>query len=271
MNETAVPVEDQKTSAVVQIEEPPVDTSQGVEVDLDQKESSEKVVKTSEDTEKLEARVRAMETSHRAIARVNEKLQRENEQLKQQQPVAHQPPPLTDELDKKLFSNDPVQVKEALKEFTKQATQQALEQERIQQQAATSLQRRHNILEKSKQEVIQKYPELDPEHGDNESTVARSFSQAFSELLSEDPEFQYNPYGPKLAVERMERSLKSQANGAPAPRKSQGLPSSRPGIRPSNTVILTKEEKELCDRSNLDYAVYARTRKTLEAQGGIEA
>ena len=127
--------------------------------------------------------------------------------------------------------------------------------------------------------VTSVYPELHEQTGDPTSEI----SQSFTRIMNQNPDLLSNPRGPELTMHAMEQEMvakgqtprswqaSAKSNGAPASRASMtSLTPSRQSL-PSNKVVLTREQKDFCDRQGLKYEDFARIARTLESTGGVEA
>ena len=157
----------------------------------------------------------------------------------------------------------------------KVATEQAerLYQERTvlaQRQAALQIQ--EQTLDSSKSLVVQKYPDLDPETGDADSDISRAYVQ----MLNQDPALLSNPYGPEIAMYRMEQALQASQRGEQTAETTRQQRVGQTQLAPSRTapgngkVVLDREQKEFIDYHNIDPKVYAQIQQSLAQSGGVE-
>ena len=150
----------------------------------------------------------------------------------------------------------------------------ALYQQRLQlEQQQSQIQAMEQTLDQSRQLVSQRYPDLDVENGDPDSDISRTFNA----ILNQDPGLLRNPYGPEIAMHRMEEAIRAQqsteqnAETARQQRVGQGgLPVSR-GAGVGGKVTLDKEQKEFIDYHGIDPKVYAQMQQSLAQHGGVEA
>ena len=154
---------------------------------------------------------------------------------------------------------------------------QQREQQTLIEQDAMS---RKQLLESSISKVTTIYPELAEQTGDPTSEVSKTFTR----LMNQNPDLLSNPRGPEVVMYEMEREMigtgqtprswqaaTKLANGAPANRVAvTTLAPSRQAL-PSNKVVLTREQKDFCDRQGIKYEDYAKVSRTLESTGGVEA
>ena len=130
-------------------------------------------------------------------------------------------------------------------------------------------------LESSKQKVRERYPQIEDENSEE--------SHIYMEVLNESPHLLQNPYGPELAMHRMEEKLRAQGRITPQVKEvvdkelsrrarvgAGALPQGRSGAK-TNTYTLTQDQKAYCDHNGISYEVYARTAKQLETGEGLEA
>ena len=133
------------------------------------------------------------------------------------------------------------------------------DQERV---AKEQLQSAHMIREKAMATVLESHPEIEDEDSD--------FTRVYTQVLNEDPSLRSNPLGPELAMSRAERRMKTgdrikvennmESNTERIARvKSTYPPQGRP---PSGEgrIILTSEEKKICDEKGIKYADYTKMR-----------
>ena len=157
----------------------------------------------------------------------------------------------------------------------KVATEQAerLYQERtVLAQRQAALQAQEHTLETSKALVTQRYPDLDPETGDANSDISR----AYVTILNQDQALLSNPYGPEIAMYRMEQALQQQTTGVRSAETMRQQRLGQTGLAPSRSapdngkVVLTHEQKEFIDYHGIDPKVYAKIQQSLAQQGGVE-
>lgn len=241
-----------------------------IEIDLEKKpKAQEPKYVTLEDLQKLQDNVnKAIESSRHYT---NRKL----EDLYKSKPVIVAPKPAAqdkDNLDELLEQGNwrtPVET------VAEKAVEKALAKQRDEEALKAQEAKRLDTLERSKASVTAKYPDIE----DQKSEVA----QRYMKILNEHPEYLSNEFGPVLAMRDMEDNLRQEGrldeftkkkvaeeverrtrtNASSIP-KSSGTPSS------SGKVVLTKEDRELCDRMGIRYEDYARNRKVSETQS-VEA
>lgn len=212
----------------------------------------------------LQSELQSIKNRLSASQRINERMQRELDAMKAQ-PAAPAFEP-KDELEKMLFSNDPAKVREAIRLQANQEARAILQAERQQVALQAEQHQRQQTLSDAQQNVIKKYPDLHPDSGNPDSAISR----AYAEVLSQDPYLLTNPYGPLVAMQRMEERLTETAKATGNIRRATGsLPPSRPTAA-TGTITLSRDQKAFCDRHGLDYAVYAKNLNTLATQGGVE-
>lgn len=243
MVETDAPGDDGNAPA----KEVSLDTKAPVTPDLDQVTS-----KIKEDFEKLYGgRFKQLEDRLNGAQRINHKLEQEVAQLRRPATPA---PVVTEGQEKPLTRQEVLSLlrqEEQLKDFRHQAETQ------------------ERVMQESKQVVIEKYPDLDPESGNPKSKIAQTYDQVLSEFEARDPRFLSNPYGPRIVLQATEERLKDEAlKDKGAKGNGHGLPPSRPLASPGK-VVLTKDQVALCDRMGIDYADYAKTQQLLEAGEGV--
>ena len=128
-------------------------------------------------------------------------------------------------------------------------------------------------LEKSKQKVLQKYPQVE-----DESTEE---SQLYRQVINEDPSVLQNIHGPEIAMYRMEERMRQMGRTPQSvkpivDREVNRL--ARAGAsqvvgrqaQPNGKITLTREQKEFCDHYKIPYDKYAQNLKAQDAIGGVE-
>ena len=207
----------------------------------------------------VEKRFENFRQGSRRIESERDQLRQENARLKSQQKPSSSPE------DPWTKVEDGPAWKSRIEQLAEQKAEEKLKSWQAQQQTERYVQEQASTLEASKQQVITKYPDLDPETGTTDSPVA----QAYKAVLNEHPDWLVNPYGPTLAMYAMEEKLKASASNGngPAPKSRvslTGLTPSRPAPDTSKRQILTREQKQFCDRHNLKYEDYLKTAASVE-------
>lgn len=270
-----------------------VDADDGsVTVDLDEaakKEAAASAGKGNQSPpspEEVEKKVRAeyeekLQASERQAAaqrRIAEKLERERAgyQAQPQQPRPEptpEPPPPEDELDK-LVEKD---WKAAVRKLGRQEAEAYIKEWQTQQAQQKAFQERASRVEQSKDRVVERYPDLDPIRGDEDSDV----SQLYNEVLQSDQTLLQNEHGPEIAMYRMEqlaaeRGIRIGPQAAPkTPAKSRGnvagaLPPSRSAPSSGGRFVLSREQREYCDLHGIPYETFAKMARATEDTGGVE-
>ena len=234
--------------------------------------------------EKLSAKIRAdfeklyggkleqVENRLRGAQRINTQLQQKVSTLEQR---LTPPAPVTPQSAKDAELQALVDKGEWQVAVARVASEQAekLYQDRTalaQRQAALQVQ--EQTLETSKSLVIQKYPDLDPETGDAYSDISR----VYVAILNQDPALLSNPYGPEIAMYRMEQALQQQTTGVQSAETIRQQRVGQTQLAPPRTtpgngkVVLTHEQKEFIDYHGIDPKTYARIQQSLAQSGGVE-
>lgn len=174
---------------------------------------------------------------------------------------AIKPSEAQDELDKMLEQGEWRKPVSAIAEET---VQRILRQRESEQHQIAGQQEKARILETSKKQVREKYPDID----DPNSETAKSYMK----ILNEKPHYLKSEFGPILAMRDMEdikNATESAEEDAEAIRRNRANAGSlRPGTpSKSKTITLTKEQKEFCKNAGLSEESYL---KTLTGMGNRE-
>jgi hypothetical protein len=204
--------------------------------------------------------------------RIIEKLEREIEDLKKKEEKVQtsEGADIYEVLEKDMAKGIEMVVERTLKK----------EREKVKQEEQISqIERERNeqmkLLEENQQKVLQKHPEL--------SDITSEKTKAWFEVLKEHPEYKTNYLGPILAMRDMEDKLKEHTGESETNTKDEidkevnrrlraqasSIPKGKSHLL-ENEIVLTKEQKELCDRNNWDYKVYAKTLKRLLGEKQVE-
>lgn len=238
---------------------PEAKPSEGIDVTPEPKAQKPEVKPLDEETKKLHRR---MEYQSRQFERAMEELR--NIATKIQTSPAPSPAPKeeVDDVDVIAQQDWKKGVKMVVTPEIEKTVKAILDQERqefarTQQQSATE-----QIRQKSITTVREAHPEVEDEDSE--------FSQAYIRVLSEDRNLLSNPLGPELAMARAERLLKNdgriktetnvETNSERVARvRSAYVPQ---GAKPSGEgrIILTAEEKKICDEKGIKYADYTKMR-----------
>lgn len=255
-------------------------TEPALTIDLAEKAE---IVSSAEDqlAEKIKAdyerlyggRLEQIENRLRGSQRISERLQRENEELKTRLTSRSAPTPEAirkEELDRLVEKGD---WQTAVGTIAAEKAEQLYAQRVALEQQAHFLRQQEETLDRAKTSVIGHYPDLDPETGNADSDV----SKAYAEELNKDPALLRNPYGPEIAMYRMEQTLnvatRANQDGETLRQRRVGSGNLSPS-RPStgdNKVIIDKEQKEFIDYHGIDPKLYATVQRSLAQQGGVEA
>lgn len=189
--------------------------------------------------------------------RIISRQQREIDELRQSmtsQPKVEEPIPELDELDK-LAQKDWKKAVELVSERVFQKQQREIYERTKVEESTMELQKNIKV-------VAEKYPELDD--------IGSEQSQIYQQVLEKHPRWRNIPDGPYLAMREMEDELRVKGYDIDG-RIKKGVETERerltrvgatslntPRKVPSNTIILTKENKEFCDINGISYADYAK-------------
>ena len=250
-------------------------------------ESDKLAERVREDFDKLYGgRLESLESRLRQSLRQNDQLKTELGKITTQPKPEPTPQPSTqqqkDELDALVEQG---RWKEAVSKLAAVQAQEIVRQQQELTRQQTELQQRQVRFEEAKQVVIARYPDLDPEMGNEESQV----SMEFNKVLNEQPWLLREPLGPTEAMRIVEERLLTQGVDLAQFRTKQvppvgdnkevirrqqanlsGLPASRPTGKPGS-ITLTKSEKEFIDYWGIEPTEYQKNKEILEAKGGVEA
>ena len=174
-----------------------------------------------------------------------------------------------DEYDKLVEAG---QGKEAVRGLGKEVATQGYQEMFAQQQVQTALHTRQTALEHSKQAVLQKYPDLDPEGGNPDSEV----SKAYTQVLNEYPTLFQVENGPEIAMALMEARKHAPAAPNPDARRVRATQASLPPSRAGGAatpMALTAEDKRYIENNRIPGGPerVAQIRRTLEQRGEVSA
>ena len=279
-NPAAPGVVDDEPVVVVAPEPTVKPTDPALEVDLETTPTPEPTA-----DEKLSAKIRAdfeklyggkleqVENRLRGAQRINTQLQQKVSTLESR---LTPPAPVTPQSAKDAELQALVDKGDWQTAVARVASEQAerLYQERtVLAQRQAALQVQEQTLDNSKSLVIQKYPDLDPETGDADSDVSR----VYVAILNQDLGLLSNPYGPEIAMYRMEQALQQQTNGVQSAETTRQQRVGQTQLAPPRTtpgngkVVLSHEQKEFIDYHGIDPKTYARIQQSLAQSGGVEA
>ena len=252
-------------------------------------ESAQLATKIREDFDKLYGgRLESVESRLRQALRQNDQLRADMGRLAPPSNGAPVTPPPTPEPVKQKDELDALveqgRWKEAVSQLAAKEAQVLFnkQQEIAWQQA--ELTQRQARFETSKQAVIDRYPDLDPDTGDEESAV----SLEFNKVLNEQSWLLREPLGPTEAMRVAEERLIAQgvdiasfrATSAPSMDNKEvirrqraslsGMPASRPAAAPG-TMTMTRSEKEMVDYLGLTPEEYVKHKQVTDANGVVEA
>lgn len=246
-------------------------------------EADQIAAKVREDFDKLYgSRLESLESRLRQSLRQNDQLKTELGKIT----IQPKPEPVPtsaqqkDELDALVETGH---WKEAVSKLAAKEAQGIIKQQQEFDRQQIELVQRQTRFEQSKQTVIQRFPDLDPATGNEESPV----SVEFNKVLNEQSWLLKEPLGPIEALRLTEERLRAQGID-PAQYQSKteplgdnkevvrrqranlsGLPTSRPGKPGSITV--TKSEKEFIDYWGIKPEEYAKNKQIAESGGALEA
>jgi len=183
------------------IEEAPEPQAENEEVNL----SDEPQRKDPSDSEKLLLEMKKMQSRNEYL---NRQLQKAlSEKASQPEPEPAQDEGNDDEYDS-LAQKD---WKAAVRKLADEEAKRILEEERKKLTEQQKIAQTNQTLEQSKQFVRDRYPDLD----DDSSEI----SQAYMQILNNNPDLLTNPHGPKLAMYEMEELYRREGRTPPAYRE----------------------------------------------------
>lgn len=203
---------------------------------------------------------RSLENQRQAAARLQAERDQWRTKVQQLEAAAPKVPPP----DPWTGIEDGPQWKQRIEQLAEQKAEEKLRSWQTEQQTLAAAQAQQQALEASKGQVIQKYPDLDPETGNPETEV----SKAYLEVLNAHPDWQTNPYGPLLTMYAMEEQLLARSSAGTKPgtprMATTALPPSRPAAGESKST-LTREQKAFCERHGLKDEAYLKVVNALES------
>jgi len=165
--------------------------------------------------------------------------------------------------------------KEAVKGLASEAYEEKKRLETEIQKQQFMQQKFNNTLFQSQKTVLEKYPDLN----DPSSELA----QKFVKVLENNQDWKYESNGPLLTMYRMEEELRQEGKldqytkkivDKEVARQARVGATSAPHssvVSKSESNVLTKEEKELCDFNGIAYDGYLAMKKAQRKEEGVEA
>jgi hypothetical protein len=165
--------------------------------------------------------------------------------------------------------------KAAVKKLAAEEAKALREQEKQEEIRQRMLEKTKNTFQENIGKVLSKYSDLnDPQS---------ELSQKYVNIVQRHPEYVGNEYGPVLAMRDMEDELRSEGKldndskklvQQEVDRRSRSVATAVPkGNAATNTKspVLTKEEKDMCDRMGVKYDTYLNSKKQMTAERQAEA
>ena len=161
-----------------------------------------------------------------------------------------------DELDKLLEQGE---WRKPVATVARQAVEDALKARDQENSVRQSQAEKVRLLESSKKQVRDKYPDID----DPASETAKTYMK----ILNEKPHYLKSEYGPVLAMRDMEDTIESESP-EPSQEDRRRLRANASSLRPgtpakSQEVVLTREQKEFCKTAGMDEKIYLQTLKQM--------
>lgn len=184
------------------------------------------------------------------------------------QPAKKEEP--ADEWDLKIQKDWKGTVRELARLEAQELRRQEVEQSRVHNEQ----EKRVTLLEGNKRKVLDKHPELEDSASDK--------AVVFQKIISQNPDYLYDPFGPVLAMRDMEDELRSRGQIIDEPtknivdkevnRRARTNASAVPqgSSANGNKIVLTKDEREFCDHNGIKYDAYAKNRKMTSNQGTVQ-
>lgn len=242
----------------IKIEKPEdVKAQDEIVVDLEKKtdDGAQKQEKKQREEDEISKMSRRMEYQARQFEKGLKQIQDIAQKISSVSPTAKSETDI-DDLDK-VAEQD---WKKAVDILAERRAKIAIEDYRQEQDRLIKERQTQDELALSKARVLQRHPDLEDESSDK----AKSYIQ----IINENPHFLQNPYGPELAMYRMEEKLRSKAHeSTPSSidleisRRQRVSQSSMPqGQKPSSQgkVVLTSDEQAYCQRNSIPYEQFAR-------------
>lgn len=199
-------------------------------------------------------------------AREFEKAMRQIQELAAKLPAAPEPTPVPeDEIDRIAQTDWKQGVKRVVLPEVEKTLNELLEKRERERAEAAVKTTQETLKQKSIQSVLEAHPEIEDDNSD--------FSRAYTEVLNEDQSLLGNPLGPEIAMHRAEKRLSpggakiksgdSDVSRVERVRVSTPAPSRAPQ---GNRIVLTTEEKKICDSKGINYEDYIKFRGTTGQQ-----
>ena len=254
-----------------------VDQGGEVTIDLDEQAKPESDDKGEPEYVKLED-LDKLQKQINGLSYLGRKLDEVTKKMDSYQGQGSERPVLNEQKVETVKSDDPWDQmldkdwKGAVRGLAKEEIATQVRYEKEQAWKSQAEQERVTVLEASKKEVRDKYPDID----NPDSPIAKRYYK----IINDHPEYIRNEHGPKLAMRDMEDELKSQGNlddvtkeqvdkevirRTRADGASVKTNSSKPGS--GNKVTLTRDQKEFCDHNEIKYENYAKMLGKASKQG----
>ena len=196
----------------------------------------------------------ALRTSEKEKKELSKKLEDLEDRLSGKQ---IKPKEAQDELDKMLEQGE---WRTPVKKVTEATVDEILNRREAERQSREQESERLRVLEASKKKVREKYPDID----DPQSETAKGYMK----VLNSNPSYLRSEIGPLLAMRDMEDEMdenhKEGSDKEAARRARASATSLRPGTPArTETITLTKEQKEFCKASGLNETAYLNTLKSM--------
>lgn len=247
--------------------EPPLAEKQ---IDVTPQQKEQRPIANSSD-DKIEKMHKRMEYQARQTEKTQRQFEQAMEQIKQLTEKLYSAPKqqeqasdAEDEIDREANLNWKKGVKMLVDPQIERKVEELLnkrEQARIEAQKVQSAQQ---VREKSMARVLEDHPEIEDEDSD--------FTREYTKVLNEDPNLLSNPLGPELAMSRAEKRLSKNSATINTETNSERVARVKAVYAPqgqkptdSKRIILTAEEKKICDEKGINYADYTKMRGLTQA------
>ena len=203
------------------------------------------------------------------------KMKAELDAVKLERSRATQPTAPVTEWDKKVQENWKGTVEELADLRAEKKFNELMEKQEVARVQREEYNKAVKLMNDNKEQVLKRHPELMDETSEKAQILRR--------VVEMNPAYGSNPYGPVLAMRDMEDELRGRGIVIDEPTKHivdkevarqtrTNATSVRAGAAASgNKIVLTKEERDLCDHNGWKYESYAASKAQLSKSREFEA